>query len=160
MCSICSFILESFLSTSISPASIFEISTISLMILSIRAPLFSIILIYSCCSSPERFGSFNSSEKPRIPFIGVRISWLILARKADFKRSLFSAISFASIRSAIMFFFSVISSFMAMKEEMSPLLFRMGDITALSQNKSPFFFLFWNSPVQLFPDNMVFQRPS
>ena len=61
-------------STSICSASIFEISTILLMILSMRAPLFSMIRIYFFCSSFLRSVSFSSSAKPRIPFIGVLIS--------------------------------------------------------------------------------------
>ena len=31
-----------------------------------RAPLFSMIKIYSCCISPVNPGSFNNSENPRI----------------------------------------------------------------------------------------------
>jgi hypothetical protein len=68
------------------------------------ASLFSMVPIYSCCSSPVRFGSFNRPAKPRIPFIGVRISWLILAKKADFRRSLSSACSLAIFNSSLICF--------------------------------------------------------
>jgi hypothetical protein len=47
----------------------------------------------------------QSSVKPNIPFIGVLISWLILARKANFNRSLSSACSLALTNSSARFSF-------------------------------------------------------
>ncbi|CAO4846677.1 MAG: hypothetical protein FADNKDHG_01455 [Holosporales bacterium] len=38
-----------------------------------------------------------------MPFMGVLISWLILAKNADFKRSLSSAFSLAAIKSSSIF---------------------------------------------------------
>ena len=113
--SICSFTLVSDNEISTSPASTFEMLIMSFMILSIRAPLFSMISMYSCCTSPDNLGSFKSSVNPRIPFIGVRISWLIFARKADFKRSLSSAFSLALSDSFCKRLLSVMSSLMAIK---------------------------------------------
>ena len=44
-----------------------------------------------------------SSEKPTMAFNGVRISWLMLARKADLRRSESSAFSFSSFNSWAIF---------------------------------------------------------
>ena len=65
--------------------SIFDKSSMSLINCSSNVLLLSMILIYSCfsCSSSAVARMF---EKPMIAFSGVRISWLILARKADFSR--------------------------------------------------------------------------
>ena len=138
--SICSFRLVSDNEISICPDSTFEILIMSLMMFSIRTPLFSIILTYSCCSSPARFGDFNSSVKPRMPFIGVRISWLILARKASFNRSLSSAFSLAFISSFSAFLRSVMSSVIAIKCVVLPFILSIGEIVADSQNNPPSFF--------------------
>ena len=70
-------------SSSILPASIFEKSRMSLMIVSSASPLVRIISANSCCCG----SSFVFSSSPLIPmiaFIGVRISWLMVARKALF----------------------------------------------------------------------------
>ncbi len=78
----------------------------SSIILSIRFPLCSITEIYLVRLSLVSFDSFSKSEKPRILFIGVRISWLILARKADFNLSLCSACSLAFCNSLFIFLYS------------------------------------------------------
>ena len=56
------------------------------------------ILIYSSRSSSSSVMASNP-EKPTIAFRGVRISWLMLARNADFRWSDSSAFSFASLSS-------------------------------------------------------------
>ena len=141
MYSVCSLIFVSVKFNFTTPASILEISTISLIMLSILAPLFCMIRMYSCCSSPVSSGSFNNSAKPRMPFIGVLISWLILARKADFNRSLSSACSFDLMSSRVNFLLSVISVLMPRKFVISPFSEKRGAILADSQYNSPFFFL-------------------
>ena len=65
--------------------------------------LFSMMLTYSCFSSSSSVDA-NIPEKPTIAFNGVRISWLILARKADFKRLDSSARSLAVVSSCSIFF--------------------------------------------------------
>ena len=52
-------------------------------------PQFLLIVAINCVtsSSVKLLVSLNKSEKPTIAFSGVRISWLILARKADFNLS-------------------------------------------------------------------------
>jgi hypothetical protein len=66
------------------PASILEKSNMSLMIPSSRSHELY-ILSNPFSISVGRFScSINISVMPRIAFIGVRISWLILARKEDF----------------------------------------------------------------------------
>ena len=91
----------SVMTTFTSLASILDISIKSLIKFSMRSPLLWIRSIYSICSSPVRWGSLRSSEKPIIPFMGVRISWLILARNAVFNRSLSSAACLRSVMSWI-----------------------------------------------------------
>ena len=78
------------------PASIFDKSRISEISWSNSLLLSSMIVMYWCFSS---WSSASSSilEKPIIALSGVRISWLMLARKADFKRSASSALSLALI---------------------------------------------------------------
>ena len=68
-------------SMSMRPASIFEKSRMSLMIVSSASPLSRMVLAKSRCSS---FSGVSSSSPlmPMTAFIGVRISWLIVARKA------------------------------------------------------------------------------
>ena len=66
-----------------------------------------------CAYSSFSSGSSASSrmlEKPTMAFRGVRISWLILARKADFKRLLSSARSLASSNSSSIFLRWVIAT--------------------------------------------------
>ena len=62
----------------------------SLMIVSKALPEFRMVSTNSFCSSP-RLVSASRSAIPTIPFIGVRISWLMLARNADFARLAASA---------------------------------------------------------------------
>ena len=90
------------------PASIFDKSSMSLINCSSNVLLLSMILIYSCfsCSSSAVARMF---EKPMIAFSGVRISWLILARKADFSRLDSSARSLAESSSSSIFFRSVMT---------------------------------------------------
>ena len=76
------------------PDSIFEISRISSINCNRNSLLDSIIFRYSCFSSSVSAWAIKV-EKPTIAFKGVRISWLILAIKADFIRLLSSARRFA-----------------------------------------------------------------
>ena len=68
-------------SMSIRPASIFEKSRMSLMIVSSASPESRIVLAKSRWSSDSGVSS-SSPLMPITAFIGVRISWLIVARKA------------------------------------------------------------------------------
>jgi hypothetical protein len=63
----------------------------------------------SRCSELSRV-SRTSSVMPMIEFIGVRISWLMLARKADFVRFAASAASFAVCSSRSCCFWTLMSS--------------------------------------------------
>ena len=88
------FISTSEYTNSSVPASILERSRISLINCSNRLLLFLIILMYSSLSAS--FSVMASiSEKPTIELRGVRISWLMFAKNADFKRLLSSACSLA-----------------------------------------------------------------
>ena len=93
-------------------ASILDKSRIEL---SVSVSLFPPLRMSSAISNKS--GSVNSeqsiSAKPRIPVIGVLSSWLILARKLDFRRFASSARSFAFFSSCSAIFLSVISSFTA-----------------------------------------------
>ena len=80
------------------PASILDKSKISFINWSSNALLFSMISAYSCFSSNTSV-SARILEKPTIAFSGVRISWLILAKKADLRRLDSSALFFASSNS-------------------------------------------------------------
>ncbi len=89
---------KSTISSSSLPASILEKSKTSLMILSRLTP--------DCwmTSAKRRCLAGNSvpnrrSAIPRMPFIGVRISWLMLARNCDFARLAASARSLAALSS-------------------------------------------------------------
>ena len=88
--------------------SIFEKSNMSLMISSSASPLLCTASTNSRC----RDSSFVSSSRPDIPmiaFIGVRISWLITARKSLFALFAASAASFARTSSAAERLLSVMS---------------------------------------------------
>ena len=87
---------------SITPDSILDRSRISLINRNNNSLFDWIIPAYSSFSSGSS-QVVNSSEKPTIAFKGVRISWLILARKADLSRSESSAFSFISFSSWIIF---------------------------------------------------------
>jgi hypothetical protein len=58
---------------------------------------FSTIAAQSRCSGAS-FVSSRSPTIPSTPFIGVRISWLIVARNSPFARAAASAASFAAFR--------------------------------------------------------------
>ena len=80
------------------PDSIFDRSRMSLINRSSKSLLVSIIFQYSAFSAGSSQSTSNS-ENPIIEFSGVRISWLMLARKADLSRSESSARSFISFSS-------------------------------------------------------------
>ena len=84
---------------SISPASIFEKSRMSLITVRRCSADDVAISRYSRCSGFSSESS-TSAVMPRTPFIGVRISWLMLARNSLFARLAASATSFAFCNSA------------------------------------------------------------
>ena len=90
------------------PASIFDISRISFTNC-IRRSAFILIISWYCVFSSSVFALPITSANPVIAFSGVRISWLMLARKADFAISAFSAFSFATFNSLSTCFKWVIS---------------------------------------------------
>ena len=80
------------------PASILEISKMSEIRLSSSSLFSSTRDMYDSRSSSS--ASASRLEKPTIAFSGVRISWLMFARNADFSLSDSSAFSFAKISSS------------------------------------------------------------
>ena len=98
------------------PDSTFEKSSTS-FISDIRASLLLFILIRkSSCSSFSLVSSSNST-KPIMPLSGVRISWLIVARKSLFARFALSAAWVARVACSIIWFrrsFVTSSSFLAL----------------------------------------------
>ena len=74
------------------PASIFEKSRMSLMIVSSASPEWRTVSAYSRCSGVSGVSS-SSPVMPITPFIGVRISWLIVARNSLLARLAASAAS-------------------------------------------------------------------
>ena len=81
-------------SITIFPASILDVSKISLMILSSEKAEFRIVPIARCCSSLGFIVS-STSIMPIMPLIGVRISWLMLARNSPLAFVAASALIFA-----------------------------------------------------------------
>ena len=81
-------------SISILPASILEKSRMSLMIFSRPSPEVLMVCTYSRCSVSRRVPT-SRLVMPSTPFIGVRISWLMLARNSLFARAAASAASLA-----------------------------------------------------------------
>ena len=69
--------------TSSLPASILEKSKISLIIDSNDSALDFTVSVKSFCSADNEVSN-NKPVMPITPFIGVRISWLILAKNSDF----------------------------------------------------------------------------
>ena len=94
---------------SIVPASIFDKSRMSLMSCSSKVLLFSMMLTYSCFSSSSSVEA-NIPENPTMALSGVRISWLMLARNADFSLFDSSARFLAETSSVSIFFRLVITS--------------------------------------------------
>ena len=84
--SMASFILKGAGSSFNWPASIFEKSRISLMMVNNEVPDFTMISIKVFCLLSSDVRASNSAI-PNTPFIGVRISWLIFARNSDLARS-------------------------------------------------------------------------
>ena len=80
------------------PASIFEKSRMSLMTVRSESPDRRTISAYSRCSA-ESFVSSNRLVMPTMPFMGVRISWLILATNSDLSLDASSAASRAAMSS-------------------------------------------------------------
>ena len=87
------------------PASILERSKMSLISWRSKLLLSSMICIYSClASSSSSSVEAKIPEKPTMAFRGVRISWLIFAKKADFNLLDSSALSLASISASSIIF--------------------------------------------------------
>ena len=106
---------------SITPASILEMSKMSLISCSKMSLLTEIIRVYSALSSSLKSISLASRfEKPTMALSGVLISWLILAIKADFNRSDSSALAFAWIKFASIFFRLSISALRKTSSTCSP----------------------------------------
>ena len=84
----------------IRPASIFEKSRMSSMMTSSDSADARIVCSWSRCGDGSGASS-ASSAMPRMPFIGVRISWLMFARKSLLARLASSAHSFASVSCAV-----------------------------------------------------------
>ena len=78
------------------PASILERSRMSLMIESKPAALRAIVSQYSVCSASSLVAE-SRCVMPMMPFIGVRISWLMVARNVLFVAFAVSAFSFAAM---------------------------------------------------------------
>ena len=90
--------LKSMVSSSSLPASTFEKSRMSLMIVSSASPAPRTPSAY--CRWRSSSSVFSSRPvSPMTPFIGVRISWLIVARNADLAREASSASSRVSASS-------------------------------------------------------------
>ena len=106
------------------PASILDKSRISLISCNNKVLLLSMMLTYSCFSSSS-WVEANMPEKPTMALRGVRISWLIFARKADFRRFDSSARFLAFTSSCSIFFRSVMTSEEPTKVSGSPLSFRV-----------------------------------
>ena len=85
---------KSVLSISSLPASSFDWSRISFKIVN-RTPPDSLMVCTLCRCSGDSDSINNRSAMPRIPAIGVRISWLIVARKVDFAAFAASASRYA-----------------------------------------------------------------
>ncbi len=62
----------------------------SLIRLSSASPLVRIVSAYSFCSVSKSVSN-SSAAIPMTPFMGVRISWLMFAKNADFARVAASA---------------------------------------------------------------------
>ena len=91
------------------PASIFEKSRMSLINASRDSPDLRTMVRYSRCSSVSGVSS-ASSVMPMMAFIGVRISWLMFARKPLLARLAASAASLAFCNSSSERFRSVMST--------------------------------------------------
>ena len=99
---VCSKTLRTSKSTSSSsslPDSIFDRSRMSLMIASSDSPALCTPAASRCWWSSSSVRS-SSSLRPMTPFMGVRISWLIVARNSDFSREASIAASRAARTSA------------------------------------------------------------
>ena len=81
-------------SSSIRPASIFDRSRISLRMPRSALPELRTVSAYSRCSAVSEV-SRRSPVMPSTPFMGVRISWLIMARKSLLARAACSAATLA-----------------------------------------------------------------
>jgi len=81
-------------STSMRPASTLDRSRMSLISASRCLPLDTMVSRWRCdCEPPLCHPRLSSSAKPRMAFMGVRISWLMLARKSLLARLAASAAS-------------------------------------------------------------------
>ena len=94
---------QSFILITIPPVSMRDKSSTSLIRLS-NASEFCLIISLKCAFSSEEsviWSLVNKLEKPTMELRGVRISWLMLARKADFILLDSSALSLAIINSSL-----------------------------------------------------------
>ena len=114
-------------STSSIPASIFEKSRMSLMMVSKASPEDRIVSTNPDCSASSGV-SASRLVIPITPFMGVRISWLMLARNSLFAFVAASAASFASISAASARFSSVTSRVRPTSPIVPPLPSRSGSL--------------------------------
>ena len=115
------------------PDSIFAMSRMSLISASRCSPLRLMIRTYFMCFGASSGSRSRSCEKPRIAFIGVRISWLMLARKALFARLAAFAASRAARRSSSIRLRSVISRLIPRRPISSP-SFPRKDVLSVSRS--------------------------
>ena len=101
------------------PASILEKSRMSLRMVSSASPEACTVSANSRCSAPRSVSS-SSEVMPSTPFIGVRISWLMLARNSDFSCEASRAWSRAAARADSARLRSLMSWTKALKPHRSP----------------------------------------
>ena len=82
------------------PDSIFDRSRMLLITVSSRRPLDRTVCASSCCCASSRVAT-SSSARPITPLMGVRISWLMLARNSLLARVARSARAVASASAAV-----------------------------------------------------------
>ena len=118
------------------PASILDRSRMSLMTWSSCSP--AVLIVPSC---PACFRVTPSRRircaMPRMAFMGVRISWLMLARNTDFARLACSAASFASAACCWVILRWVMSTQEPMKPRNSPRGLNRGTPRSIIQRYSP-----------------------
>jgi len=113
---------------------------ISLIILSILAPDFSIIRIYFCCVfSCQSQVLLKDLKNQEFHSWVCGFSWLIFARNADFKRSDFSAFSLAFFKCFCAAYLSVTSEKTNTTPFISPVTFFIGAALSAIWNSVPFF---------------------
>ena len=99
----------------------------------------------NCCFCSSSSVVVNRFENPTIAFNGVRISWLMLARNADFRRSDSFAFSLAEIRACSCFLRSVINSNEPIRAMGCPVLSHWDTAALISSQSMCSFPAFWET---------------